>query len=415
MVIKWFMKLFNKKLADREKILDSTLSAIRARKNGEKRIWFHSSSMGEFEQAKPVIEELKERYPDIYIIVSFFSPSGYNNQKNYPFADAITYMPFDVKSSAKQYISLVDPDLVIFVRYEIWRNYLESLYKKNIPPYLICATKPGSALLRNYPVFMQFTKSNYNFFSSIFTVGKEHSDYFESLNINAKIETLSDTRFDRIKKTIEEGGRKDFIDPELFEQDEFVLVLGSCWQPDEDIIFPSVDNINKDKFRLRMLIVPHEPTGEHLANIKSKYNDIILLSELIELLGRGEKPSGSQANRHIVVDSVGKLLSLYKYADLAYIGGAFGAGVHSVTEPAGYGIPLSCGDSYHNSPDAIELVKQNALTAVKDEHDFLQWLNDMIESKERREKTGIIAKNYVYGSVGSSEKIVEKIKERISL
>ena len=407
-IIKSIMKLFNGKLADREKHCKETVSNLVIPADKTK-IWFHASSMGEFEQTKPIIELIKENNPDIFIIVTFFSPSGYNNQKNYPYADAISYMPFDTKSNARKFLDIIKPDMAVFVRYEIWRNYLSLMKNRNIPVYLICATMPGSSALKSFPVLKQFTKSNYNLFSKIYTVSETHSQYFNNLNISPEIITASDTRFDRIIKNIENGKSNAVLPDELFEADVFNLVMGSSWPPDEDIIIPSVEDINKEYFRLRMILVPHEPTEAHLKELSNKINKYILLSELIEKSSNPENIKGLIADKHIVVDSIGKLLSLYRHADAAYIGGAFGAGVHSVTEPAGYGIPLSTGTGYHNSPDAVNLVNQQVITVLNSREDSLAWLNKLLENLEWKEETGQKAKKYVYDAQGSSRLVYDDV------
>ena len=207
------IKPFNRKLRERESKWEDILSDFKTKKVSEKkyRIWFHSASMGEFEQAKPIIEKLKKQNPELFIIVSFYSPSGYNNQKNYQFADAVLYMPFDSRSNAKYFINIIKPDLAVFIRYEIWRNHLDILHKNKIPVLLICATKPNIKYLYECFFLRPFTKSNYSFFKIIYTVSDEHTAFFKELKIDSEIKTLSDTRFDRIIENVEKICKMSFF------------------------------------------------------------------------------------------------------------------------------------------------------------------------------------------------------------
>jgi 3-deoxy-D-manno-octulosonic-acid transferase len=333
--------LFNPKLRLREKSWRLSLIQLKEIQHKDKRVWFHAASMGEFEQAKPIIELIKKKVKDINVIVSFFSPSGYENQKNYEYADAVCYMPFDSLKNVRYFMNTIRPDLAVFIRYEIWRNFLTELKIRNIPVYLINATKPDSHLLTGFPLLRSFTKNNYDLFSKIFTVDNEQTEFFNGFGVHPTLTTLSDTRFDRIAEKVEESSKHNIIPREYFSGKQFVLVLGSSWQPDEEIAFEAVKKWNKNNDRkVKLIVVPHEPTQEHIKNVMKSGLDFVLLSE-IEASAKSNSIIEDNKHYHILVDSIGKLLNLYSYADTAYIGGAFGSGVHSVTEPAGYGIPLS--------------------------------------------------------------------------
>jgi 3-deoxy-D-manno-octulosonic-acid transferase len=404
----FFLKFFNEKAGERERNWMESLSVLKDLPSSEKgiRIWFHSASMGEFEQAKPVIERIKERNPNVIIITSFFSPSGYLNQKDYQYADAVVYLPFDTKKNISQFIDLVQPKAVIFVRYEIWRNYLEELSKRKIPTLLICATIPGKISNKPLGLLSPFYQSTYNFFDEIYTVGKTHTEYFESLGINSKIFTHSDTRFDRIVQNVESAKASPVLPPELISENDFILVAGSTWEFDEKIIIDGLKIYSDSSKNIRLIFVPHEPTEQNLKRLQSQIPDSVLLSDIINEKNTSKKEIKSN---HIIVDSIGKLLKLYSHADCAYIGGAFGAGVHSVTEPAGYGIPLAAGTGIDNSPDAVELCKLGALDIINNAEDFAKWLKELIESDEIRKRKSEIAKDYVYKSTGTSGIIAERI------
>jgi 3-deoxy-D-manno-octulosonic-acid transferase len=229
------------------------------------------------------------------------------------------------------------------------------------------------------------------------------------------VHTLSDTRLDRIADKVEQARRSPLLPQKLFD-DAFTLVAGSVWPEDEDILIPAMERINRDEFVLRMIFVPHEPTESHIKQLQNRLGGSVLLSELIEQ----KELSGKNArlaieNKHIIVDSIGKLLKLYVHADAAYIGGAFGDGVHSVTEPAGYGVPLAAGTGTENSPDAPALENIGALRRLHDEDMAFFWLNEMIGDEEKRRTTGNKAGEYVMAARGSSEIIARKIAEKINI
>jgi 3-deoxy-D-manno-octulosonic-acid transferase len=372
--------------------------------------------MGEFEQAKPVIELIKEKYPDYTIICTFFSPSGYRNQKNYKFADEVYYLPFDTPGNAKKFIDLIQPDIAVFVRYEIWRNYLIRLKSLNIPAYLICATIPGNSLISKFPLNI-YTKSNYNFFTRILTAGESHSDFFNHLGVSDKTITLSDARYDRIIRKVEDS-RKNFpIKRDYFPKDALVLVAGSTWQPDEELLINAVQAINKKyDSKIYLVIVPHEPTQEHLSILDKKLNENLRYSQLIEYIINEHTIDDIIeyiGQRTLVIDTIGILLGLYSIADISYVGGGFGVGIHSVAEPAGYGIPVACGQNYLKSIDAINLKNNGALTIINDLEMMTSWLESLITDGNARNKAGNSAKDYIVKNSGSSRKIMDIILETI--
>lgn len=413
------MRLYNPKVKDREKNWKRLLSQIDKikRDNYTKIIWFHASSMGEFEQAKPVIELLKKNNDKIKIIVTFYSPSGYNNQKNYKFADSLIYMPFDSISRAKKLIELINPDFALFVRYEIWRNHLWQLKKRAVLTYLICATAPVNKMLNKLPIISSLMKSNYNLFDKIFTVSENETKHFKKMKLKTQIITSSDTRFDRIVEKVNESKRKTILPKDMFKDNKLVLVAGSTWEPDEEIIIDAIKHFEKENHQaIRLILVPHEPTEKHVENVKHLLPNSFLLSEILNFLSfnRDENEIKNFLGwNHLIVDSIGQLLRLYSLADAAYIGGGFGVGVHSVTEPAGYGIPLATGVKYHNSPDAISLHHIGGLKIIKEKDDLIEWLNKLLKSPETRMELGSKVGHYVTDRLGSTKVIVESIEQEL--
>ncbi len=403
------ISLFLPKLKTRQKEWEKIFLKANIEKDvSTKLIWFHAASMGEFEQAKFIIEQLKSKYQNIKILVTFYSPSGYNNQKNYSFADAVIYLPDDTPGNVKKFLNKFQPDLSVFIRYEIWHNFLHICSKRGIPAILIAATKPVKSKLASLELVNQFYAMNYSYFKKIYTVGEEHSRFFESLYTNAEIITATDPRFDRIYAVVSENRNKSILPLELFNS-ELILLAGSSWPPDENIIIDALSKVNEDKFQYRCIFVPHEPSEEHINNLQNKV-EAVLLSEIMGVLENEglEKARLLVSEKHIVTDSIGKLLLLYSIADIAYIGGAFGAGVHSVTEPAGYGLPLATGPKINNSPDAVKLKKAGALEIIKKPADMHLWLQKMINETARKQ-TGDIARNYVTMNLGTSDMIIKDI------
>ena len=404
------LSLFLPKLKMRQKNWKSIFNNTEIRRNSsDKLIWFHSASMGEFEQAKYIIEKLKTDNKHIKILVTFYSPSGYENQKDYQFADAVIYLPADSRANVKRFLDKYKPDLSVFIRYDLWHNYLYECHKREIPLFLIAATKPAKSKLASIELVNQFFASNYSLFNKIYTVGKTHTDFFESLYINSQIITATDPRFDRIFAAVDNNRNNELLPKELFSN-QFTLVAGSTWEPDEDILIPALGHINKDRFNYRCIFVPHEPTSRHISKLKTRI-DALLLSELIELIKNTNDNkiiADRMSNKHIIVDSIGKLLALYSFADAAYIGGGFGAGIHSVTEAAGYGLPIATAKKINNSPDAVNLLNVEALTVVYNQDDTYNWLA-MLGDKNKRKKKGEIARNYIISNLGTSDKIIHSL------
>jgi 3-deoxy-D-manno-octulosonic-acid transferase len=393
------------KIAERKNNVGKLLAQMPVKANGEKRIWFHASSMGEFEQAKPIIEKIKAQAPNIKIFCSFFSPSGYLNQRHYEFADYVFYMPIDTKSKAKSAIAKIQPDLVVFVRYDVWMNHLVVLKKLNIPTFLICASYPSNVKLASSALLKPFTRYIYSHFDKIYAVSKLHGDLFRGIGVKADIIDSSDTRLDRISSQVAKA-RVNPIIPIEFTKDTMTLVAGSTWEKDENLLIEALKSVNKPYFRIRMILVPHEPTIENIERLQKSLKNHVLLSSLnFEDIEEFEK----LGNNHIIVDSIGKLLFLYANADFAYVGNGFGKCVHSTSEPAGYGLPIATGPNISGSPDATELHRIGALEVIENVDELYNWLNMMLENLERRSTQGDSALKYVNQGKGEADLISKDI------
>lgn len=403
------LMLFNKKVADRENSWKNLLDNFDSEKFSKKRIWFHASSMGEFEQAKPIIENLKLEMPDVCVIVSFYSPSGYNNQKHYKFADYILYMPFDLHSRASEFILKINPLIAVFVRYDLWYNHLSVLKELEIPTYLICATKTNSDFYLQNSLLNSIYLNNLNLINFIYTAGKTHTRFFESLDINPKIITSADTRFDRIISKVEELKQNPLEISSLFK-DKIVFIAGSTWREDEEILKDFFIHIKKKIDNLVLIIVPHEPTSECIEKLSIDFSNSILFSELTNL----SYSNLDLKNEVILVDSIGNLLKLYSIANYAYVGGAFGDGIHSVAEPAGFGIPIFFGTNYSKSLDAVNLIKQKTAFSITFAEEIYDIFLKLIKDTQLYEKISTSNRDYIYSAQGESERLSKVFIEKLN-
>lgn len=352
--------------------------------------------MGEFEQAKPIIEYFKKMDNDFFVIATFFSPSGYENQKNYKFADVLLYLPLDFPWQVRNFLDLLKPDLTIFIRYELWLNYLVELKKRNIPTFLVSASKPKKA---NNFFYNQYFKKSLNLFTKIYSIDKTDFDFLVKLNLKVPIELAYDTRFDRVNSKIQ--GLDSLPIHKSNFGDDFVLIAGSIWEEDLKLILEAKDLI-RDKINLRIIYVPHEPRENIIHTIESKDSNTIRFTQIL----KSQENYNNYLGKNIIVDKIGYLLSLYSLGDVAYVGGGFGRGIHSVVEPAGFGIPIICGGRINNSIDAMNLKMLDGLQVVDNSESLAKALLHLKDEKNYSEIQSKI-KNYFAERIGSTSKIVD--------
>ena len=395
--------IFNAKIkqgiTDRAKIFEELILNFADINRRKKMIWFHSSSLGEFEQAKPIIEKIKDK--NCNILVTFFSPSGYRNSIKYPYKDVISYLPFDTAKNMHRFIQIVRPDTVVFMRYDIWPNMVWELHKHNIPMFIVDATMRNNSR-RKLPAVENFHKSLYNCFTKILTVSEEDKQNFNDfVEVKANVKSVGDTRFDRVyQKSLGAKNKK------LFKNDFFmnkkVIVAGSTWEADEEILLPTFTKLIKYCNDCVFIIVPHEPTILHLEKLEHT------------LFGKAKTIRFSSLNNYsdepiIIIDSIGILLSLYYYADIAYVGGSFKQGIHNVLEPAVYGIPVLYGPKILNSQEAILLSDNNGGIIIDNLKNSYRSFKTLLENEQYRHELGKKSKNYVLGNIGATEKIMQEI------
>ena len=400
--------LFNKKIKegfqDRKGLFKKLENDISTLDGSKKIIWFHSASMGEFEQAKPIIEKLKSEH-DVNILVTFFSPSGYRNSLKYKYKDVISYLPFDSTRQVRKFIEIVNPDLMVFMRYDFWPNLVRELHRKKIPSFLVDATMREDSK-RNLPVSRSFHKILFPMFERILTVSPEDLKNFKMYNISDdKMSAVGDTRFDRVYTKYKHAKELKLIEEELFTGKK-VVVLGSSWPSDEEVVLPALKNLMMADENLKIILVPHEPTIDRLEKIEENLNGKISNIRFSHL----NKYNNEQI---IIVDSIGILVSLYYYADLAYIGGSFKQGVHNVLEAAVYGIPVLFGPRITNSQEALKLINLGCGTVLINASEAQEKFKELLYNDSLRKKTGDVAYNYVNGNIGATDKIVNELAKYI--
>lgn len=384
---------------DRKKLFENLIIDLTGIDRRRKMIWFHSASMGEFEQAKPIIERLRSE-KNVNIIVTFFSPSGYRNSLNYPHADVISYLPFDTPGLTSRFLNLVRPHLAIFMRYDIWPNMIWQIDKKNIPYMIVDATMRKNTS-RKLPIVKNFHKTLYSGVAAILAVSDSDVKNFMEFDIpKEKINAVGDTRFDRVFQKSHKAKEKKLFKEDLLKGKK-VFVLGSSWESDEDVMLPALIKLMKYDKDVVIIIVPHEPTLIHLEKIENtffgKYATI-----------RFSFLNNYKDERVIIVDSIGILLTLYFYADAAYVGGSFKQ-IHNVLEPAVYGIPVLFGPKIETSQEAQTLVKKGGAFIVRDKRDAYRKLRTLFENEDLCKEIGKVSASYVADSTGATNRILEKI------
>ena len=365
---------------------------------GDSIIWVHTASLGEFEQGLPIIEQLKKNYPEYRILVTFFSPSGYEVKKNTAAADMVTYLPMDTKKNAIKFLDLVNPKLVIFVKYEIWPNYLRALSQRNIPTLLISALfKENQIYFKSYGGFMRKTLHN---FTHIFVQDTKSIELLSKINIkNTSIS--GDTRFDRVIEILERDNNLAFM--ENFKNGAKTLVAGSTWPDDEEVLVPY---INTGESSLKFVLAPHNIKPEHINKLKSSINKkTILYSEL--------ENKDLSAYEVLIIDTIGLLTKIYSYAEISYVGGGFATGLHNTLEPAVYGIPVIIGPSFKGFKEAEDLVNKGGVLVVKSPAEFFTLVNDLLKDEEHLKRTGDINSTYVSENKGASIQIMAYVRTLI--
>lgn len=357
-------------------------------------IWFHAASLGEFEQGRPLIEKIRAQHPEYKILLTFFSPSGYEVRKNYRGADVVCYLPFDKPRNVKKFLDLANPCMAFFIKYEFWKNYMDELRRRQIPVYSV------SSIFRRTQVFFKWYGVPYrkvlSDFNQLFVQNETSRRYLSKIGINHAT-VVGDTRFDRVLQIRDEA--KDLALVEKFKGDSLVFIAGSSWEPDEELFIEYFNNHPE----MKMIIAPHVIDENHLVYIRSK------LRRPYVQYTRADEHNVLNADC-LIIDCFGLLSSIYRYGEIAYIGGGFHAGIHNTLEAAVYGIPVIFGPRYEKFMEAVQLIEHKGAFTVKNYKELKQLLDTMLADEKLMKEWGENARNYVTDNSGATDKILEQIQ-----
>jgi 3-deoxy-D-manno-octulosonic-acid transferase len=393
-----FASLFNKKAKKMLAGQGKTFSILSKNIDPQARyIWFHAASLGEFEQGRPLIEKIRKEKPEYQILLTFFSPSGYEVRKDYAGAEVVCYLPFDFRSNARIFLDLAKPEIAVFIKYEFWMNYLNDLKNRNIPTYIISAIfRPTQIFFRWYGYRYRNVLHNFNWF---FVQDENSLKLLKQFNLH-NITISGDTRFDRVHEISEQKKELPLIEKFVRKTDEKqrILVAGSTWDKDEEILLPFFNRHPE----IKLIIAPHETKesriAELTARLKRPYNRYSQACE-----GTIEEADC------LIIDCVGLLSSIYRYGEIAYIGGGFGAGIHNILEAAVYGMPVLFGPNCGKFKEAGELAALKGAFPVSNEEDFSAQMNNLSTYSELIQTAGEKAKTYVANNLGATQKIYNKV------
>ncbi len=363
-------------------------------------LWFHCASLGEYEQGVPVMQKLKQEYPNHKLLVTFFSPSGYEVKKNSKLADILVYLPIDTLVNAKRFIKLAHPEIAVFVKYEFWPNYLKELKKNTIPCIVVSAAfRKEQSFFRWYGGFMRNALNNVDHFFVQDSISKKllMQSGFDNVTISG------DTRFDRVSHQIEMDNRLDFISE--FIQGRLCMVIGSSWPEDEEVFIDFINNTTRD---ICFIIAPHEIKEGSIVALKQK------LTKKAVLFSKKESVKNLADHTIFILDTIGYLSKVYSYADIAYVGGAMGtSGLHNILEPATFGVPIVIGKNFEKFREAKQLQKLAGLFSVANAIGFTTIMDKLIANNKFREQTGMITGHFINSNTGATEKIIAYLETKI--
>lgn len=371
-----------------------SFSIINTLDKNKKTAWFHCASLGEFEQARNLIEVFKNKYPSYNILITFFSPSGYEVRKNYSKADAICYLPFDTPLNAKRFVKTINPSLVFFIKYEFWWNYIIAL--KDTPLYSVSLIlREGHYLTKSYNKWFAKQLKNFTYF---FVQNRKTKDILDCLGYKNSI-IAGDTRFDRVFTMSKEG--REFPLIREFCSNKPIFLAGSSWPDDELLIVKAL----QDNKQLKIILAPHLIDKEHINNLLKLFNNSIELSKLTE----------ENCNKYdvLIVDCIGILMYLYSMCNIAYIGGGFGVGIHNILEAAVFSKPILFGPNNKKFQEAQDLLSLGVAKEIHSADDISFWVNRLVNNQEEYNKLSSLASSYVRENVGATEKILNAICSEI--
>jgi 3-deoxy-D-manno-octulosonic-acid transferase len=381
-------------LAGRKNIFESIALSLG---ENEKRIWFHYASLGEFEQGRPVQEAIRAQYPDHKIVMTFFSPSGYEAKKTHAAADYVFYLPMDGAKRSKQFIELISPTQAYFTKYEFWYFYFQYLAQKNIPLFLISGIfRKDQIFFKWYGGFFRQILTQVRFF---FVQNESSKNLLNNIGINQVLVT-GDTRFDRVTANAAKQNQNKII--EQFVKGNDILLAGSTWSPDEKIIAAL---LNKSNFKF--IIAPHEIKESRLQEIEATFNHACIRYSQANVITIA-------AAKVLIIDNIGMLSSLYQYASIAYIGGGFGVGIHNTLEAAAFGKPVIFGPNYQKFEEAKQLISLGAAKSIHNAESFMQAIDQLYLNESNYLAACEKSRQFIASGKGASVKIMEKVNELLN-
>ena len=393
--------LFNKKIklfVDGRKETFQKLSNTIS--NTDKVVWIHCASLGEFEQGRPIIEKIRKTYTNHKIVLTFFSPSGYEVRKNYSEVDVVCYLPLDTKLNARKFIDLVRPEIAIFVKYEFWPNILNELKSRKVTTIFV------SGIFRIDQVFFKpigsWMRKSLQTFSHFFVQDENSEKLLNSIGIH-NVRVSGDTRFDRVHEIPLQDNTLNFI--QEFKQDQLTFVAGSTWEEDEELIVDYINN--KASASEKFIIAPHNINSKEIKELQKAINKKTVLFS--------EKENQNLKDAHVfIIDTIGILTKIYSYADIAYVGGGFETGLHNILEPATFGVPIIIGPKYDKFREAVGLVNEGGCFVVYNKEEFNDQLKELFTDADDRTKKGKITKKFISQNIGATKIVLDYIKSRIN-
>lgn len=372
-----------------------TLDILKSKVNpNHQYIWFHAASLGEFEQGRPLMERIRADYPEYKILLTFFSPSGYEVRKNYEHADIVCYLPVDTIRNARRFLRTVRPCMAFFIKYEFWYNYLHILKHRNVPVYSV------SSIFRESQIFFHWYGMGYGrvlkCFTHFFVQNHQSVELLNRLGIR-KVDVVGDTRFDRVLQIKELAKQLPIV--EAFKDGRKVFVAGSSWEPDEDIFIPFMSE-HRD---WKLIIAPHVIAESHLRAIEQKL-------QLRTVRYTQTTPEEARDAQCLIIDCFGLLSSVYHYGEVAYVGGGFGAGIHNVLEAAVWGIPVIFGPNNQRFQEAQQLKRVHAGIEITDRSSFASVMSRFMTHADVLQQCGQAAESFVVDRAGATGKILKLVK-----
>ncbi len=365
----------------------------------DKTIWFHAASLGEYEQGLPVMERMKSRFPNHLIVLTFFSPSGYEVRKNNTIADVTVYLPLDTQSNVEKFMEIVRPDMAFFIKYEYWPNYLNALKNRETPTYLI------SGIFRDDQLFFKwyggFYRNALNAFEHFFVQNSKSKDLLLKLG-KLNVTVSGDTRFDRVASILNRDNSLEFI--EEFKNNSLTIVVGSSWPKDESLLVSYINSTENVKF----IIAPHNIKTEQIQALKSSISKKTILFSEVDFTS--SNPINLAHFDVFIIDTIGILTKIYSYADIAYVGGGFGnPGVHNILEPATFGVPIVIGTNYSHFPEATALVNMEGCISISTQEELNEAFDNLIQNQDIRFEKGHICSTFVEMNKNATEIIMNHI------